>query len=616
MAIFNNLIRTDVVGNDIITSPDLSSGGGGLSPLLPFPGTLDYTTPDAESDNLSFNAWTLRNALLDYTNQYPVGATYLAYPDDGFAGPGRDRTWYNGVPYLFQWKYFNQWWVVNPPTSYEVFLGNNFLSTTPPYDDLGISYPPLVSGTPRVLQMYGAGTDFNATENRKNLTDGPTNGNEFLNIGWSVNRYNISNATVTGQTALNALSETDFNNFDGMLPANGSTNYWHRTEWSQVVPMPRGGTTPPQGPLATNGDKLRVGVQIRFPSEDPMRELNFAGFAISYITAPRVDVTDTTGGNVDDSKTFVDYITFNAQGQTFDLPTGAYNTVVDLVDMVSGTDYMIINLGNTTTWGTTGYGTGSVFCGVPFTATRNGAPGDGTGQLVPLDGVRRGRTNWGGLDTNNPYDVASTSYQPPMLNNLLRTVTEKGQLDQRNYREFTDVSFDSTIPPEVIAAGLDSSGIQKIKISLFLCENMSYLYSGTGTGTQLIPLEDTDLGVKYIIRSIDNFRQPALHQATAIPVGPDTAAQDLQVGATYTIKSYGSPNATDWGAAGAPVGWNLGTAFRCTAAATGDGVATLGGFLVGDVITIAVEDPDDGADVGRLSGAVQFFSPYVEFVAG
>lgn len=226
-------------------------------PLVARPGTYTASQSDTPPDNTATESFKLRNALLDYTNQYPVGQMFNAIPRQGFQDRNTERS---GLTEVFQWKHMGR--IFTNDFDFQVALPHNFQDTTAPYPTL-----PIGGGLQeRVWNLFGVGNYGFLTKN---------NSMDY------VVPYLVMNATTTQQATLDALSINEWRDYNPWDSANDSVRdqMWIRHEWSQVVPILN------DTDIAAGGS-LQVGAQIRFPLRDKIRPKSFAGFYVSWEYGP------------------------------------------------------------------------------------------------------------------------------------------------------------------------------------------------------------------------------------------------------------------------------------------------------------------------------------------
>ena len=253
MGISTDAVSRSVVTRDAIANNAVSDGGEGGVTLAARLGTYTASQSDTPPDNTATESFKLRNALLDYTNQYPVGQMYNAIPSQGF----EDRTTeLSGLTEVFQWKHMGR--IFTNGSDFQIALPHNFQDTTAPYPVL-----PIGGGLQeRVWNLFGVGNYGFLGKNNAMDDHVP---------------YLVMNATATQATALAALSATDWQDYNPWDSANDSVRdqMWIRHEWSQVVPILD------DTDIAAGGS-LQVGAQIRFPLRDKIRPKSFAGFYVSW----------------------------------------------------------------------------------------------------------------------------------------------------------------------------------------------------------------------------------------------------------------------------------------------------------------------------------------------
>ena len=261
MGISTDVVSRSAVTRDVVTNNAVSDGGEGGVTLAARLGTYTASQPDTPPNNVAAESFKLRNALLDYTSQYPVGQMYNAIPNQGFQDRNTERS---GLTEVFQWKHMGR--IFTNVNDFQVALPHNFQDTTFPYPTL-----PIGGGLQeRVWNLFGVGNYGFLTKNNS--------------MDYSV-PYLVMNATTEHQDTLNALSSNDWLDYNPWDISNDSVRelMWIRHEWSQVVPILN----------ATDiaaGGSLQVGAQIRFPLRDKIRPKSFAGFYVSWeygLTASR-----------------------------------------------------------------------------------------------------------------------------------------------------------------------------------------------------------------------------------------------------------------------------------------------------------------------------------------
>lgn len=246
----------------------ITSGVTDPSPtqLTPWPGTFTRAEPDT-GNNVATVSFKLRNALLDYTKEYPRGTMYNAHPFVGF--DQRDTPPAAGFgEYLFQWKHYHPFFVGN---DYINFLANNFKHSTSPYTVIPLVGNEIGALQPRVWNMFGIGSYIPANNGQPYGNDQMRAGKPFL----------VNNTTAAQQAILNGLTSEEYTSYNPFDVANASVRnqMWARQDWSQVIPILN------DSDMAVGGF-LKVGAQFRFPTFDKMRSKNFAGMYVSFEYGP------------------------------------------------------------------------------------------------------------------------------------------------------------------------------------------------------------------------------------------------------------------------------------------------------------------------------------------
>lgn len=220
--------------------------------------------PSSTSNVLLNSQFTLDN--------YPVGYTYPNNP--------RPLTYkQNTGTEVFQaaWASGSSLYFISPP--YATMLGNQYLYS---WEDYGLA-PFLAGYIPRINKIYGVSNLF---------TGGAINNDNADRGAGSYGDVSNVNSRIVNHTTLTTIdSSTSMDN----------TAIWvDSTKWSQVVDVPDSATT------------VKFGAQIRIPSGDKLRPLNWAGIAITQ---------DTFGPNATPWR-FINYFGIRHTDATFSLPTG------------------------------------------------------------------------------------------------------------------------------------------------------------------------------------------------------------------------------------------------------------------------------------------------------
>ena len=206
---------------------------------------------------------SVRNALFDYNNDLPVfgiwpGNVYnnpdITTANSGIAGLADDGNWRYR---LCQWNFMSG--ILMENAGWRQALGCSLLQNDPPYKDAGAG----ANVQARIMSMFGLGTI------------NPGGLSTFLN--------DPSMHTTTGTT----LSPTAF---------TGNTNAWTSQHWSQYMEMPE----------LSIGDKIKISVKVRCPSDNALREKNFGGLYFSW--------TYPTSGST--TKNVIDYIAIKGSAVT------------------------------------------------------------------------------------------------------------------------------------------------------------------------------------------------------------------------------------------------------------------------------------------------------------
>ena len=199
-------------------------------------------------------------------DNYPVGYTY---PNNPQALTYKQKT--GTERYQAAWASGSSLYFINPP--YATMLGNQYLYSWEDYE-----LAPFLAGyIPRINKIYGV----------SNLFTGSTinNDNADRGAGSYGDVSNVSSRIVNHTTLTTIDSSTSMDN----------TAIWvDSTKWSQVVDVPDSATT------------VKFGAQIRIPSGDKLRPLNWAGIAITQ---------DSTNDRT------VNYFGIRHTNATFTLPT-------------------------------------------------------------------------------------------------------------------------------------------------------------------------------------------------------------------------------------------------------------------------------------------------------
>jgi hypothetical protein len=227
-------------------------------------GVIAASRGEGLEDSSTSNA--LVNSKFNNDN-YPVGYTYPNNPQtqnyrQNSGVTTQQASWASGSSLYF----------VSPP--YTTMLGNQYLYSWGDYE-----LAPFKAGfIPRINKIYGV----------SNLFKGNTvsNNNADRGAGWYGNIGNVLRTRIVNHTTLTTIN------------ANTSmdhTSIWvDSTKWSQVVDVPDSATT------------VKFGAQIRIPSGDKLRLLNWAGIAITQDSS-----NDRT----------VNYFGIRHTNATFTLPT-------------------------------------------------------------------------------------------------------------------------------------------------------------------------------------------------------------------------------------------------------------------------------------------------------
>lgn len=214
--------------------------------------------PSSTSNALLNSQFTLDN--------YPVGCTY---PNNPQALTYKQKT--GTESYQAAWASGSSLYCISPP--YTTMIGNQYLYS---WEDYGLA-PFLAGYIPRINKIYGVSTLFTGSViNNDDADRGAGNYGDVSNV----------NSRIVSHTTLTTIdSSTSMDN----------TAVWvDSTKWSQVVDVPDSATT------------VKFGAQIRIPSGDKLRQLNWAGIAITQDSA-----NDRT----------VNYFGIRHTNATFTLPT-------------------------------------------------------------------------------------------------------------------------------------------------------------------------------------------------------------------------------------------------------------------------------------------------------
>ena len=188
---------------------------------------------------------------------------------------------FNGVvEWGGKWGHYGQLYVSSGDA--KTFTGNAYLANFPAFKDLGYTN---LGDQPKILSMYGAGTNFSVSGDQANDD--------------------------------NTRTYTEFN-LQGMSSAAGAQTYgtasaWTRHEWSQSVDVPSSAT------------KAKFGAYVRVDETDDLRPLNNGGVYLWQDTAasPPTNV-------------YVNVICIRVTGQTYTFVTGAQTQGINSQTQWSG----------------------------------------------------------------------------------------------------------------------------------------------------------------------------------------------------------------------------------------------------------------------------------------
>lgn len=221
-------------------------------------------------DSSTSNA--LINSKFDNDN-YPVGATFpaLSYP------LGRRGPEYDVNSYQYGWQNAGPLYT----NGYATHLGNQYLYS---WEDYQLA--PFRGGyVPRINKIYGASTLFQSLGVVNN--DNADRGNGYTSGVFATQSRIVCNSTLASI---------------GTTTSMDNTAIWvHSTKWHQKLNVPDSATT------------VKFGAQIRVPSGDKLRPLNFAGMAVSQ--------------NSNTTRT-VNYFGVRHTNATFTLPTGTISAAM------------------------------------------------------------------------------------------------------------------------------------------------------------------------------------------------------------------------------------------------------------------------------------------------
>lgn len=175
-----------------------------------------------------------------------IPGNVLLYPTMNVAATKPEGTGFAGATYFNNWGRLSQLFTSSEDT--QTFIGNNFLADFPAFKDFG---GPNLNDAPKVLSLYGAGSDFNVTSG--------TNSNNNNSRSYTGN-------AATNRIPLVGMSETTT---VGSFPDN---TCWCRNEWTQSVDIPNSAT------------KVKFGAYIRVPENDDFRAKNCGGVYIAQWT--------------------------------------------------------------------------------------------------------------------------------------------------------------------------------------------------------------------------------------------------------------------------------------------------------------------------------------------
>ena len=199
-------------------------------------------------------------------DNYPVGYTY---PNNAKALTYKQNT---GTE-VFQaaWASGSSLYFISPP--YVTMLGNQYLYS---WEDYRLA-PFLAGYIPRINKIYGV----------SNLFKGNTLNNDNADRG-------AGSYGDVGNTNSRIVNHTTLTTIDSSTSMDNTAIWVDSTKWSQVVDVPDSATT------------VKFGAQIRIPSGDKLRPLNWAGIAITQ---------DSTNDRT------VNYFGIRHTNATFTLPT-------------------------------------------------------------------------------------------------------------------------------------------------------------------------------------------------------------------------------------------------------------------------------------------------------
>ena len=189
---------------------------------------------------------------------------------------------YNGSLYFNKWAHYGQ--LYTNDLDFKTHGATNYLANFPGFKDMGGVG---LDDQPKVLKMFGAGTNF---------PDNTTN-------------VNTSNSRTYENIPLTAFTDTAP---AGTFPDSGA---WTKNEWSQGVSIPDSATT------------AKFGAYIRTPSDDLFRDLNCGGVYIWQ------NIAASPPANV-----YINAIVVKKPTDTINLVTGTQSAGLNSIQQWSGLD--------------------------------------------------------------------------------------------------------------------------------------------------------------------------------------------------------------------------------------------------------------------------------------
>ena len=578
-SITNNTIESIYASEEgIVVAP---FGSGKQFSLVEYPGTLTKDSNNGADfpNNAPQESFKLRNALFDYTNQLLVEPTYQGFPSNASMGTysafdQRDSVC-NGWPhtYLYQWRPAGAQFTNLNDWRTELNLGYHSIQS--PFKTLGANEPL----QPRIISLFGCGGDMSGLGK---------------NEGGGGAAY-VQATTQANQDIFNSYSYSDVTNYNPLAGAVGIdiAGTWAMYSISQVIPILAVEDISP-------GGKFKVGAQFRFPTDDRMQANNFAGFTLTLVHG---DETTTNIKNTIQTVIFRDATQYPNKA-AMDLTEGTFAG-----DTNSSQTNIRLNF-------------------------RGLFPDDNT--------------------TSNGYgQVSWVNYN---RNTHLEHVALLDIDDYKNFKDFTiELPVDSTYETgakailtffyaENISNYLPSSAIsltdsiRNRNYSIVDVGNATQeqLYASTGVTkhTKILTVADIELNARYTIvdpAEID-FTQFGASANTAGEVFIATAPgadNKVELGKTYVIVEEGD---TDWLDLGKnPPAFHLqnaplvGMYFIATkdsedigtgkaALASNTVELILGGFRSGTEVRIKTPVSGTTCTLKEYTGAMQVFSPHVEYV--